>query len=128
MLEENSVDRRIVVELLDLRQEFGLGGFRSGGPLPAFHSGFLGPRTLHIDVSEACRVLRRHDGLKPGHNPAFEQSSHADFEIDTNLATQGLAVENLRAHRVSLLWFGRAGGAPAPHGEGRAPAGPGLGP
>ena len=100
-LHENAIDRGISVELLDHRQQIGLGRFGWQLVLEAVHARFHRALALGADIDLACRVLaHQHHGqasLAPG--LGLERSgkiAHAGAQG----GGEGLSVDHGSSHRL----------------------------
>ena len=98
MLDEDAVDEGVRVELVDLCEEFFLGGFGGGFPRSAFHSGGFGPLSLHADIGKARGVLGGDDGFESGGDAFFFEDADALFQLRAELFRQGEAIKDLGGH------------------------------
>jgi hypothetical protein len=60
---------------------------------------------LAVHVGPAARVVADQDSAQPGHDPAFGQDRDPFPECAADLGRRGLAVQDLRGHRLSAFRF-----------------------
>jgi len=105
VLQEDAVDVGVLVEALDVGDEFVLGGGFVGFPGAGFHAGLLCPGALHADVGETGGVLSGDDGFEAGGDAVGDEAGGALGDLGAEFVTEGFSVEELGRHEECVPGF-----------------------